>query len=115
MDLGLGLGCCSTPLSTIYQLYLAVSFTGGGTGVPVENHRPERLYHIMLYRVHFAMSRIRTHNVVEMSTYCIGSCKSIFHTITTMTYVCMYVWSTALLIDITYIQTAYSLQHKTLM
>jgi len=28
--------------------------------------------------------------LVEMSTYCIGSCKSIFHTITTMTYVCMY-------------------------
>jgi len=52
-----------TPLSKIFQLYLAVSFVVVETEeISDQSQVADKLYHIMLHRVHLAMNRVRTHN-----------------------------------------------------
>jgi hypothetical protein len=44
----------------------------------------DKLYHIILYQVHLVMNRFELPTLVVIGTDCMGSCKSNYHTITTM-------------------------------
>ena len=76
---------CLMPLTTVisWQSILVVE----ETGVPGENHRPVASHWQTLSHnvVHLPWSRFKLTTSVVIGTDCIGSCKSNYHTITTMT------------------------------
>ena len=67
-----------TPLSTIFQFY-----RGGNRST--RRKVTDKLYHIMLYRVHFVLAGFELTTLVVTDTDYIGSYKSNYHMITSTT------------------------------
>ena len=76
-------GIVLTPLSTIFQLHGGGHFYWWRRPPNCRKSVTDKLYHIMLYRVHIAWTGFELIALVVICTDCVGSYKSSYHMITT--------------------------------
>jgi hypothetical protein len=74
---------CKTPLSTIFQYIMTVSFISAEHRTIDLSQVTDKLYHIMLYGVYLTWAELKLTTSVVIDTDCINSCKSSYHTTTT--------------------------------
>ena len=67
---------CFTPLGGQFYWWRKVKYPEKTTDLPQVT---DKLYHILLYRVHLALAGFELTTWVVIATDCIGSCKSIYH------------------------------------